>query len=127
MFLVTLLGFGISVFALLMIKNPVRFATNIEQFSKKSWFHLFEILSRMTIGTLLLVLANGTHAPNLYYSMGFLFCFVSIFLILIGKERHIKFAVLTSSFGKHFRLVGLLAFPLGLALIYLELTTYLTA
>lgn len=50
--LLILFGLGMFTFGGVMLFKPMAFANGILEFSKKSWFHSFEITSRLIVGLL---------------------------------------------------------------------------
>ncbi|WP_394130017.1 hypothetical protein [Shewanella maritima] len=108
-----------------MLVKPLQFSQGIVNFSKKPWFHLFEIVSRAVLGILFLLLAHSTPYPVLFKVIGAVLCFVSIFLIIIGATRHKQFALLTAQIGHRFRLLSFLAIGCGLSIVYLSAISYI--
>ena len=119
MYLLLILGIGMFVFGCLMVARPLQFSRGIYQFSEWRWFHRFEIVSRAIFGILCLALADQTSYPIFLKIVGVVLCFVSVFLIIIGPNRHKRFALLTSNIGKNFRALGLVAIVCGSGLVYL--------
>ncbi len=115
--------FGIGMFSLgsIMLFKPLAFANGIKSFSEKTWFHKFEISSRLILGIIFLLFANNTPYPVFLYILGGILCFVSIFLTIIGYKKHRQFALLTSKIGLYFRPIGLVSQVLGAILIYISL------
>lgn len=122
MILIVMIGLGMFVFGCLMVLRPLAFSRGIVEFSQKPWFHAFEVVSRLTVGVLLLWISEKTSYPVIVKVIGGLLCFVSVFLLLIGSERHRKFALTTSRIGRHFRPIGVIAQVFGLTLVYIGLT-----
>lgn len=121
MIFLILFGVGMCLFGCLMIAKPLTFAKGITAFSEKPWFHAFEIVSRLTLGILLLVFAEQTSYPLTVKVIGAVLCFVSVFLLVIGSNNHKKFAALTTKIGPYFRPLGFVAVLGGMVLIYLGL------
>jgi len=121
MLLVALFGAGMLGFGLFMFLKPERFACQLMVFSQKSWFHGFEIATRFVIGLMFLLVANLGRWYLIVEFLGWLLCFVSLFLVLIGEHRHRRFAQLTVKLGKGFRYVGIFAIFLGTILIMVSL------
>lgn len=103
-------------FGCLMIEAPLQFSRGIALFSEKLWFHPFEIISRAIFGVLCLTFATNAPHSTLLYLIGGVLCFSSIFLVIIGSDRHKKFAILTSRIGNKFRVLGLVAVLCGFGL-----------
>ncbi len=118
-----LFGIGMASLGLLMTISPIRFANHIVVFSDKPWFHRFEISSRLLVGGLLWWFAEQSGYPLLMTGLGLLLCFVGVLLIVIGEQRHRKFARLTANIGEHFRYIGLLSVLLGAGLFYYAVFT----
>lgn len=119
MVMLTIFGFGMFVLGSIMLFNPIMFANGINKFSNKDWFHTFEITSRLLIGVLFIVFAENSSYPRVLYILGVILCFVSVFLLVIGENRHKRFARLTSKIGVHFRPIGLFAQICGIVLMYI--------
>ena len=122
MLLVLLFGIGMLLTGGYMIVAPMKFSNGLALFSQKPWFHAFEISSRLILGLLFLSIAKNTSYPGVFTFIGWLLCFVSVFLLLIGSSRHKRFALLTSNIGKNFRVLGFVAVTGGASIIYLGLT-----
>ncbi|OHU85334.1 MULTISPECIES: hypothetical protein [Pseudoalteromonas] len=120
--------FGLGMFALggIMLVKPIAFANGISEFSSKSWFHNFEIASRLIVGLLFIWQSKYSAYPVLFLVLGIILCFVSIilcfvsiFLVLVGSKQHKRFAILTSKIGVWFRPLGVFALSAGCVLMYL--------
>ncbi len=120
MLILVMFGFGMFVLGSVMVFKPITFANGIAKFSGKPWFHVFEIVSRLIIGVLLILFAQQTSFPKTVTILGVLLCFVSVFLLVIGESRHKYFARLTSKIGVYFRPIGLFAQLCGVGLMYIE-------
>ena len=111
-----------------MIISPEKWANAIINFSKKSYFHFFEVMSRFSIGAIFILLPQSTYYPNFIVVMGTLLVFVSTFLVLIGSKRHQKFAVWSAKkFIKKFRIAGIFSFIFGLFLVYIQVAFLLAS
>ena len=99
-----------------MTVSPVQFSDAVLNFSKKSWFHTFEISSRLLLGVAFIALAFQHSLSPVLLAMGLLLCFAGVFLICIGPTRHRSFAGRVSKLGKKFRLLGLIAVSCGVAI-----------
>ncbi len=119
MLIILAFGFGMMTFGIMMIKNPIGFSQSIKVFSEKPWFHMFEIMTRLVIGCLLLFVATDTAYPFTFTLLAGILCFTSLFLIIIGAKRHKQFALLAVKIGKHFRILGVLSVLCGAGISYL--------
>jgi len=117
MLILVMFGFGMFVLGSIMVFKPITFANGIAKFSSKPWFHVFEIVSRLIVGVLLIIFAQQTSYPKTVTILGVLLCLVSVFLLIIGESRHKHFARLTSKIGVYFRPIGLFAQLCGIALM----------
>lgn len=70
------------------------------------------------MGALFVLVSRYSAFPNLLLVLGLVLCFVGVFLIVIGSERHKAFALYTAQIGKGFRPLGLVAQACGGCLIY---------
>ena len=102
-----------------MVIKPKHFADGIGRFADQRWFHPFEIISRAFVGILFLLVAEQTPYPRVILYIGILLCFVSVFLLVLGEERHKRFARMTVNIGKNFRYLGLIAIACGAGIVYL--------
>ena len=106
------------IFGLFMTVSPVQFSDAVLNFSKKSWFHTFEISSRLLLGVAFIALAFQHSLSPVLLAVGLLLCFAGVFLIFIGPTRHRNFARKVSKLGKKFRLLGFIAVSCGAAITY---------
>jgi uncharacterized protein YjeT (DUF2065 family) len=119
--LLTIFGIGMMAFGLLMAIRPLQFSDGVLSFSNKSWYHTFEILSRLIPGIAFISAALLSDFSVLLLSVGLLFCFASVFLVWMGPSRHRKFATMLSRLGKHFRMLGYFAILFGAGIAYIGL------
>ncbi|MGI2170445.1 hypothetical protein ACROAE_09645 [Shewanella sp. MF05960] len=117
--LISIWGISICCFGLFMLLKPVAFADAIIVFSRKRYFHYFEILSRLAIGAALLLDAHNTAYPLVFEFIGNLLFIVAIVLVFMTEKHHKKFAVTAA---KHcvswFKPAGLVALVFGLWVLY---------
>jgi hypothetical protein len=121
MLIVMLFGAGMILLGAIMFIQPMRFANGIAAFSQKAWFHVFEIVSRLVIGVLFMIFAQHTAFYQLIFGLGALLVGVSIFLIVIGEQRHKSFAMKTVKIGHKFRPIGMIAILAGGSLLYVAI------
>lgn len=121
MIVLFILGLGMCCLGVIMVIRPRSFAHGVRAFSRKSWFHQFEITSRLVLGATALLIAEDSQYPRLLFGLGGLLCFVSLLLILIGSRRHIQFAQLSAKIGMGFRPIGIVAIACGATLCYFSL------
>lgn len=105
-----------------MIASPAAWSRGILTFAKKPYFHIAEILSRLSLGGLLLFFADSTLYPLFIKIVGGVFVFAGVFLILAGEKRHREFAVRSATFTKIFRPAGIVGLILGAFIVYIALS-----
>lgn len=104
-----------------MIVNPNYWSDGIVDFSKKPYFHWFEIISRITAGLLFVLFNKSTLFPDLILSIGYLLIAVGFGLLITGSVKHRKFAVWSAhKFKRTFRPAGIASFIFGIFLIYVS-------
>ena len=116
-------GFGLLMMCLsaVMIFSPNGWSSGIVSFSKKSYFYFFEITSRLIAGLIFVLFSGATLYPDLILGIGYLLIAVSAGLLLIGSDRHRKFAVWPAiKFKNTFRAAGFGSFVFGVFLIYVS-------
>lgn len=121
MFLLLAFGTVMLGFGCYMCAQPIRFSNGIIWFSERKWFHLFEIVSRFILGVFFILFSDKTAYPLFVNFLGGLLCFVSLFLVAIGSNRHRRFALLVAKIGKNFRYLGLIAIICGAIIVSLGL------
>lgn len=117
--ILALFGLGMIVFGGIMLIKPMAFSNGIAKFSSKSWFHSFEIASRLIVGLLLIWQSKYSTHSLLLLVLGIVICCASIFLVVVGSTEHKRFAILTSKIGVWFRPIGVFAILSGSVLMYL--------
>ncbi len=118
----TFFGVLMAVLSIVMLVSPTYWSEGIIQFSKKPYFHVFEILSRLFSGLIFIIFSDQTAYPVIMKVVGYLLVSVSVVLSLTPVARHKQFAVWSSQkFIKIFRPAGLLSFMFGVFLIYATL------
>lgn len=119
MYLIVAFGILMMLLSLLMVMKPESFSKGIISFSEKSYFHLFEIISRIATGIIFTVYAADTAFPKTILYIGYGLILVGISLALTPPKLHRKFAVWSAiSFRNKFRLIGIASLPLSIFFIY---------
>ncbi|MDT0605265.1 hypothetical protein [Thalassotalea castellviae] len=114
-----LLMMCLSVF---MIIKPDYWSDAIIKFSKMTYFHWFEVLSRFIFGCVFLYYHQSTQSPLLFNFLGYLLIAVSIGLLIVGENNHQRFALWSAhKFRKIFRPAGFLSFAFGLYIFYISI------
>lgn len=121
MYFIALFGFIMICLSLIMIVNPNYWSNGIINFSRKPYFHWFEVFSRLISGLIFVFYSQSTLYPQLVMSLGYLFIVVGFGLVIIGSVKHRKFAVWSAhKFKSTFRIAGLASFIFGNFLIYIS-------
>jgi hypothetical protein len=119
MWLIMLFGVLMMILSLLMIINPQAFSRGIVSFSKQSYFHAFEVLSRLFFGIAFVYYAPLSLAPTLNATLGYLMIFVVILILIIGADKHRKFALWSAKkFCPIFRFAGVFSAFFGSYIIF---------
>lgn len=104
-----------------MILNPSYWSNGIIEFSRKSYFHWFEVITRLIAGLVFVCYNQTTLYPLLILSIGYLLIAVGIGLIITGSVKHRQFAVWSArKFKSTFRPAGFGSFIFGSFLIYIS-------
>ncbi len=102
-----------------MFVFPKRWSNGIIIFSEKSYFHIFEIISRFLFGIIFLISYSQNKFPILLISIGSLLIVVSFGLVILGETRHRQFAKWSAiKFQKTFRVASVASFIFAVFLIY---------
>jgi hypothetical protein len=119
MYLIAAFGLLMMLLSLSMIAKPDSFSNGIITFSEKSYFHLFEIISRIAAGIIFVTYAENTIFPKTISFIGYGLILVGLGLALTPPKLHRKFAVWSANnFRDKFRLIGIASVPLSMFLIY---------
>ncbi len=104
-----------------MIINPNYWSNGIVDFSRKPYFHWFEVISRLIAGLVFILYSQTTLYPQLVFSIGCLLIAVGFGLIITGSVKHRQFAVWSAhKFKSTFRPAGFGSFIFGSFLIYVS-------
>ncbi len=119
MYLIAAFGLLMMLLSLAMVIKPESFSKGIISFSEKTYFHLFEIVSRIIAGLIFITYAADTAFPTVISVIGFALILVGVGLAITPPRMHKKFAVWSANeFRNKFRLIGIISIPLSLLLIY---------
>lgn len=116
-------GFGLLMMCLsiIMIVNPAYWSDGIISFSKKTYFHWFEIISRLIAGIFFVIFSNTTLYPQLILAIGYLLICVGAGLFITGATKHRTFAVWSAhKFKSTFRPAGFASLMFGIFLVYIS-------
>lgn len=121
MYFITAFGLLMICLSIIMIVNPNYWSNGIVDFSRKPYFHWFEVISRLITGFVFVLYSQTTLYPQLTLSIGYLLIAVGLGLIIIGSAKHRKFAVWSAhKFKSTFRPAGFGSFIFGILLIYIS-------
>lgn len=119
MYFIAIFAALMMVLSTIMVINPYYFSDGIISFSKKSYFHLFEICSRIIAGIIFAFYSKDTLYPPIFLFVGYMLILVGIGLSLTPPRFHKEFAVWSANrFRSLFRLIGIFSIPISLFLIY---------
>lgn len=120
MYFISAFGLLMIILSIIMIVNPNYWSIGIVNFSKKTYFHWFEVFSRLIAGLVFIHYSETTLYPPLILSIGYLLLAVGLGLVIIGSVKHRRFAVWSAhQFKNTFRPAGFVSFILGSFLIYI--------
>ena len=121
MYFITAFGLLMICLSIIMIVNPSYWSNGIVDFSRKPYFHWFEVISRLIAGLVFVLYSHTTLYPQLVLSIGYLLIAVGFGLIITGSVKHHQFAVWSANkFKSIFRLAGFGSFIFGGFLIYIS-------
>ena len=121
MYFIAAFGLLMTCLSVIMIANPNYWSVGIVDFSKKPYFHWFEIISRIIAGIVFVLFNKSTLYPKLILSIGCLLIAVGIGLFIIGSVKHRRFAVWSAhKFKSTFRFAGVGSFIFSIFLIYVS-------
>ncbi len=118
MYAIVAVGILTIFLSLVMATNPAAWSRGIILFAANPYFHIFEIMSRLILGGILLFFAGDTLYPQFLSIVGGLFIFAGLFLVVAGQKRHLEFAARTATFTRIFRPAGLVGILFGTFLVY---------
>jgi uncharacterized protein YjeT (DUF2065 family) len=116
--------FGILMILLsvLMVINPDNWSNGILKFSQMTYFHEFEIVSRLSFGAVFVAFSEQTLYPGVMRFFGYLMVAVGLGLLIAGSSRHKQFAVWSArKFNKTFRPAGFASIVFGAFIVYAAL------
>lgn len=123
MWFIAFFGFLMMLLSLIMIVNPEYWSAGIIKFSKKFWFHPFEIISRFAFGLVFVFFAGQTLYPELMTVIGYSLIAVSVGLLLTPPSKHKEFALWSAEkFKNYFRWFGFVSLAFGAFLFYAALS-----
>ena len=121
MYFIAAFGLLMMCLSVIMIVNPNYWSDGIVNFSKKSYFHWVEVISRLIAGSIFVLFNKATLYPLLILTIGCLLIAVGFGLLLTGAVKHRKFAVWSAlKFKSIFRPAGVGSFIFGSFLIYVS-------
>lgn len=124
MYLIAALGLLTIVLSLMMIVSPAGWAKGILTFSEQRYFHIFEIVSRLLLGVILIGFGGDTLHPRLWVVLGYVMFAVAVLLVVMGSKRHRAFAEKSSTFERIFRPAGFFSLAFGVFVIYSAIGRY---
>lgn len=113
--------FGVLMILLsgVMVIDPDKWSSGILKFSGITYFHSFEIVSRLLFGAIFIAFSEQTLYPTVLGAFGYLMVAVGVGLLIAGPSRHKRFAVWSArKFNKTFRPAGVVSTVVGIFIIY---------
>lgn len=105
--------------SVLMVIDPGGWSNGILKFSRMPYFHVFEIVSRLSFGIIFIAYAQQTLYPVVISAFGYLMVAVSVGLLVAGSSRHKQFANWSAKkFRRTFRPAGMVSTVFGAFIIY---------
>ena len=102
-----------------MVIDPDKWSDGILKFSRMTYFHGFEIVSRLLFGAIFVVFSEQTLYPTVMGAFGYLMVAVGVGLLVAGPSRHKRFAVWSAKkFNKTFRPAGVVSTVAGVFIVY---------
>jgi uncharacterized protein YjeT (DUF2065 family) len=115
-------GVVMVLISVLMVINPDNFSSGILKFSRMAYFHGFEIVSRVSFGSLFVAFSEQTLYPAVIDAFGYLMISVGIGLLIAGPSRHKQFAAWSArKFNRTFRPAGIASIVFGTFIVYAAL------
>lgn len=122
--MLALLLFGALIVAisLAMIARPEAWGRAILRFSRWRYMHVFEIVTRLGFGLLLVAFADAAKYPALFRVIGYVLLAVGLGLLFTPPSYHRRFAVWSvEHFGPYFRPAAVASLAFGVFLLYAAL------
>lgn len=103
----------------MMVIDPGNWSNGILKFSRMTYFHEFEIVSRLLFGGIFIAYSGQTLYPVAMGAFGYLMVVVGVGLLIAGSSRHRQFAVWSAKkFNKTFRPAGIVSTVIGVFIVY---------
>ena len=123
MYAIALFGVLMILLSVVMAIDPDNWSDGILKFSRMTYFHEFEIASRLLFGGIFVAYAGQTVYPVAMRAFGYLMVAVGVGLLIAGPSRHRQFAVWSAAkFNKLFRPAGVVSTVAGSFIVYGALT-----
>lgn len=119
MYAIAFFGLLMIFLSIVMIINPEYWSQSIINFSEKTYFHPFEIISRGLFGVVFVYYSEQTLFPTLMLVFGYMLIAVAVGLSLTPPSKHRLFAVWSADkFKNTFRYAGMGSLLFGAFLVY---------
>ena len=127
MYMIGFFGALMCVSSLIMIANPAAWSNGIISFSKRPYFHPFEIVSRLAFGLAFITYADQTLYPRVILAMGYLLISASVVLLIMLPSRHKQFAAWSARKFRHaFRPAGVFGAAAGAFIFFASIGSLYT-
>ena len=122
MYAIAFFGILMILLSAVMVIDPDNWSNGILKFSQMTYFHGFEIVSRLFFGAIFIAFSEQTLYPAVIGALGYLMVAVGVGLLMAGSSRHKQFAVWTArKFNKTFRPAGIVSIVFGVFIVYAAL------
>lgn len=122
LYAIAFFGILMILLSVLMVIDPDSWSNGILKFSRMTYFHGFEIVSRLSFGAIFVAFSEQTLYPAVIGALGYLMVAVGVGLLIAGPSRHKQFAVWSAKkFNKTFRPAGIASTVFGVFIIYAAL------
>lgn len=119
MYFIAAFGLLLFYFSVFMVLKPQVFSQGIITFSEKTYFHPFEIISRLLSGAAFVYYSPETLFPGVFSFIGYVLMAVGGGLLCTPPALHKKYAVWAAiRFKTIFRPAGLVSAPMGILMVY---------
>ena len=119
MYAIAFFGILMILLSAVMVIDPDKWSDGILKFSRTTYFHGFEIASRLFFGAIFIAFSEQTRYPAVMGAFGYLMVAVGVGLLIAGPSRHRQFAVWSArKFNKTFRPAGIVSTVFGVFIVY---------
>lgn len=110
----------LTIFGILMIKNPQTAAIYIGKFASTNFINYTEIILRCLWGISCILVSEFSKFPEIFYYFGIILVVTSVILFFVPRKYHSKYAVWWAAriSPPYMRIAGFVSILFGIMLIY---------